>query len=274
MRNVSRPAGFDAFRNGVKSPFRFTMAFQPIVDVEASRVFAYEALVRGPEGQSAACILDQVNDANRYAFDQHCRVRAIKLASQLGLPRTGARLSINFMPGAVCSAASCIQLTLKTASECGIALNRLIFEITEAEKVRDPAYLRKIVTEYRRHGFKVALDDFGAGYCGLNLLADFPTDIIKLDMNLTRDLNRRPKALAIVRQMVELARTLGSTLIAEGIETLQEYGALRACGIRLMQGYFFAKPALEALPPFSLPEDRRVASKHRYPEILPLRSVS
>jgi EAL domain-containing protein (putative c-di-GMP-specific phosphodiesterase class I) len=150
----------------------------------------------------------------------------------------------------------------------------LIFEITEAEKVRDPAYLRKVVTEYRRHGFKVALDDFGAGYCGLNLLADFPTDIIKLDMNLTRDLNRRPKALAIVKQMVELARTLGSTLIAEGIETLQEYDALRACGIRLMQGYLFAKPALEALPPFSLPDHRRLASKHRYPEILPLRSVS
>jgi EAL domain-containing protein (putative c-di-GMP-specific phosphodiesterase class I) len=249
------------------------MAFQPIVDVEASRVFAYEALVRGPEGQSAACILDQVTPENRYSFDQQCRVRAITLASQLQLTRTGARLSINFIPGAVCSSGSCIQFTLKTARECGIAPDRLIFEITEAEKVRDPAHLRKIVSEYRRYGFQVALDDFGAGYCGLNLLADLPTDILKLDMNLTRDLNRRPKSLAIVRQMVELAHTLGIAIIAEGVENLQEYDALRSCGIHLMQGYLFAKPTLEALPPFSLPEDRRV-SKHRHPKVLPLRSVS
>jgi EAL domain-containing protein (putative c-di-GMP-specific phosphodiesterase class I) len=214
-----------------------------------------------------------VNDANRYAFDQHCRVKAITLASQLQLTRTGARLSINFMPGAVCSSGSCIQLTLKTARDCGISPDRLIFEITEAEKIRDPGHLRKIVAEYRKYGFQVALDDFGAGYCGLNLLADLPTDILKLDMNLTRDLNRRPKALAIVRQMVELAHTLGISIIAEGIENLQEYDALRACGIHLMQGYLFAKPALEALPPFSLPEDGRVASKHRHAKVLPLRSV-
>jgi EAL domain-containing protein (putative c-di-GMP-specific phosphodiesterase class I) len=274
MRHASSLVGFDAFRHGIKSPLRFTMAFQPIVDVEASRVFAYEALVRGPEGQSAASILDQVTDANRYNFDQLCRIRAITLASRLRVARTGARLSMNFMPGSVCSTASCIQLTLKTASECGIAPDRLIFEITEAEKVRDPAYLRKIVSEYRRYGFQVALDDFGAGYCGLNLLADLPTDIVKLDMNLTRDLNRRPKALAIVRQMVELAHTLGISIIAEGIENLQEYDALRTCGIHLMQGYLFAKPALEALPPFSLPEDRRMASKHRHPKIHAFRSVS
>jgi EAL domain-containing protein (putative c-di-GMP-specific phosphodiesterase class I) len=249
------------------------MAFQPIVDVETCRVFAYEALVRGPEGQSAESVLNQVTPGNRYAFDQHCRVKAITLASQLQLARTGARLSINFMPGAVCTASSCIQLTLKTARECGIALERLIFEITEAEEVRNPAHLRNVVEEYRRHGFQVALDDFGAGYCGLNLLAEFPTDIIKMDMNLTRNLDRRPAALAIVKQMVELAHTLGSTVIAEGIENLQEYDALRACGIHLMQGYLFAKPALEALPSFSLPEDRRV-SKHRHAKVLPLRSVS
>jgi EAL domain-containing protein (putative c-di-GMP-specific phosphodiesterase class I) len=233
------------------------MAFQPIVDTEAQRLFAYEALVRGPEGQPAGSVLGKVTAENRYAFDQQCRVRAITLASQLHLAETGAMLSINFMPGAVYSPSACIQLTLKTARECSFPLKQLIFEITEAEEVRDRRHLRAIVEEYRRLGFKIALDDFGAGYCGLNLLADLPKDIIKLDTDLTRDLDRRPTALTIVRQMVDLARTLGSHLIAEGVETLQEYDALRACGIRLMQGYLFGKPALEALPPLCLPDDRQ-----------------
>ncbi len=252
------------------------MAFQPIVDTEARRVFAYEALVRGPEGQSAGSILSQVTDENRYAFDQYCRVKAITLASQLHLAQTGAMLSINFMPGAVYSPAACIQLTLKTARECSFPLQQLIFEITEAEEVRDRGHLRSIVEEYRKHGFKMALDDFGAGYCGLNLLADFPADIVKLDMELTRNLEQRPTALAIVRQMVQLSRAIGCTLIAEGIETLQEYDALRSCGIQLMQGYLFARPVLEALPAFSLPADRPAAASHTkdvvlsnvYPQIL------
>jgi EAL domain-containing protein (putative c-di-GMP-specific phosphodiesterase class I) len=232
------------------------MAFQPIVDLEASRVFAYEALVRGPKGEPAGSVLAQVTDENRYAFDQCCRVKAISLASRLRLAETGAMLSINFMPGAVYSPEACIQLTLKTARECQFPLQNLIFEITEAEEVRDRAHLQKIVDEYRKHGFRMALDDFGAGYCGLNLLADFTADIIKLDMELTRKLEQRPAALVIVRQMVALSRELGSTLIAEGIESWQEYDALRTQGVRFMQGHLFAKPELEALPAFCLPTDQ------------------
>jgi EAL domain-containing protein (putative c-di-GMP-specific phosphodiesterase class I) len=243
-----------ACKDGVEQPFPFSMAFQPIVDVEAGTVFAYEALVRGPRGESAGSVLGQVTEQNRYAFDQNCRVRAISLAAQLGLAKTGARLSINFIPGAVYSPAACIQLTLRTAREFNFPLNRLIFEITEGEEVRDRTHLRNIVDEYRRHGFKMALDDFGAGYCGLNLLADFSAEIIKLDMELTRNLHQRPIALAIVRSMAELGKTLGSQIVAEGVETVDEYDAIRDCGIHLMQGYLLAKPAFEALPGFSLPD--------------------
>jgi EAL domain-containing protein (putative c-di-GMP-specific phosphodiesterase class I) len=240
---------------GIEQPFPFSMAFQPIVDVNTGKVFAYEALVRGERGESAGSILGQVTKANRYAFDQSCRVKAISLAAQLGLSDTCAQLSINFMPGAVYSPAACIQLTLATAREVGFPCDQIIFEITEAEVI-DRAHIRGIVEDYRHRGFKVALDDFGAGYCGLNLLADFPADIIKLDMDLTRNLPQRPTALAIVKLMVDLTRTLGSQLIAEGIETVDEYNALSRCGIHLMQGYLFAKPAFEALPRFTLPNVR------------------
>lgn len=237
----------------MKQPFAFSMAFQSIIDVQAGQVFAYEALVRGLKGESAYSILSRLTPENRYAFDQNCRVVAITFASKLGLAASGARLSINFMPGAVYSAAACIQLTLKTARLANFPLDRLIFEITEGEEVIDRKHLRSIIEEYQRQGFAVAVDDFGAGYSGMNLLADLPTDIIKLDMDLTRNLHHRPAAIAVVRAMVGLLKDLGSKLIAEGAETLEEYRALRECGIELMQGYLLAKPLFEGLPPFTLP---------------------
>jgi EAL domain-containing protein (putative c-di-GMP-specific phosphodiesterase class I) len=229
------------------------MAFQPIVDIQAGKVFAYEALVRGVNNESAGSILSQVTPENRYAFDQGCRVKAITLAAQLGLADSGARLSINFLPGAVYSPIACLQVTFKTAREVGFPTDRLIFEITEAEQVKDRWHLRNIVNEYRKQGFKIAIDDFGAGYAGMNLLADLPTDIVKLDMELTRNIHDRPAAIAIVKSMVALSKTLGCQLIAEGIETVDEYSALAEYGITLMQGYLLARPQFEALPPFTLP---------------------
>lgn len=250
----------NACKDGVQQPFEFTMAFQPIVDVEVCCVYAYEALVRGVHGESAGMVLSQVTNENRYAFDQNCRVKAITLAKRLGLDGTGAKLSINFMPGAVYSPAACIQLTLKTAREVGFPPNRLIFEITEAEEVADRHHLLRIVEEYRRHGFKMALDDFGAGYSGLNLFAELTPDIIKLDMDLTRNVHLRPTALAVVRSLVELCSSLNVALVAEGIETVAEFETLKGCGIRLMQGYLFAKPAFETLPNVLLPGDQKMTA--------------
>lgn len=241
-------------RDGAEKPFPFSMAFQPIVDVEAREVYAYEALVRGPNGESAFSVLSQVTKENQYAFDQNCRVAAITTASRLGLAETGARLSINFMPGAVYSAVACIRLTLDTARLCNFPADRLIFEITEGEEVLDKGHLRRIVEEYRRLGFKVALDDFGSGYSGLSLLADLPVDHLKVDIDLVRDLPQRPRALAIVKSVLALARTLGQNVVAEGVETAEEYLAVRACGIRLMQGYLFAKPGFELLPEVHWPD--------------------
>ena len=257
----SNLVGCAGCKSGADQPFRFSMAFQPIIDASTHEIYAFEALVRGPNGESAASVLSQVTDQNRYAFDQGCRVKAITLATELGLGSTNSRLSINFMPGAVYSPAACIQLTLKTAQEVGFPAEHLIFEITEGEQVIDRAHLRAIVDDYKKRGFKVALDDFGAGYSGLNLLADLPVDLLKLDMSLVRNLHQRSSAMAIVRSVVGLAAELDVELIAEGIETAEEYSALRDCGISLMQGYLFAKPRFEALPDFVVPAESSPARR-------------
>lgn len=242
-----------ACKDGVAKPMEFSMAFQPIVNVETGNVYAYEALVRGPNGEGALSVLSQVTPENRYSFDQSCRVQAITLASRLGLVETGAALSINFLPNAVYSPASCIQLTLATANELNFPIDRLIFEVTEVEQVSHPEHLQSIARAYQRQGFQFAIDDFGAGFANLNLLADLECGIVKLDMALTRNLHRRPRAEAIVRSTSRLCRDLGTTVIAEGIETTDEFHLLRDCGIHLMQGYLLAKPAFEALPEVTIP---------------------
>jgi EAL domain-containing protein (putative c-di-GMP-specific phosphodiesterase class I) len=229
------------------------MAFQPIVDVQAGRAFAYEALVRGPEGEGAAEILSCVTSENRYAFDQACRVKAIETAMRAGIIATGARLSINFLPNAVYSPMACIQLTLRTAERYAFPLDRLIFEFTENEKMASPDHVGSIIEAYRRIGFAVAMDDFGAGHAGLDLFARFTPDIVKLDMELVRGIDGDPRRRAIVRAMVALCAELDTILIAEGIETPGEAAALRALGIRYLQGYLLARPQFERLPEISFP---------------------
>ncbi|MDB5612900.1 MAG: diguanylate phosphodiesterase [Devosia sp.] len=222
----------------------FTMAFQPIVDVEASRIWGYEALVRGVVGEGAFQVLSQVTEQNRYAFDQACRVKAIELAGA-GIAAGDAKLSINFMPNAVYEPKACIRATLDAASRMQFDPKRLMFEFTENERMDDVAHVTHIVSEYRRMGFTTALDDFGAGYAGLALLAKFQTDLIKLDMELLRGIEASRVKQAIVRGIVGIAAELGIVLLAEGVETAEELSVLRATGIRLFQGYYFARPVVE-----------------------------
>ncbi|MTD96119.1 EAL domain-containing protein [Hyphomicrobium sp. xq] len=223
-----------------------SMAFQPIVDVADRSVFAHEALVRGIDGAPAADMLRRVNDENRYAFDQLCRVRAVEMAAALGMT---SMLSINFMPNAVYEPSRCLRTTLEAALRTGFPVERIIFETTEDERVEDAAYLKQIFATYRAQGFKTAIDDFGAGYAGLNLLADFQPDIVKIDMALIRGIDRDRARQTIVGALAAVGQLLGIRVIAEGVEEAREALVLRHLGITLMQGYLFARPAFEALPP-------------------------
>jgi len=227
------------------------MAFQPIVDVASKSIFGYEALVRGHQQEPASLILGQVTAGNLYSFDQTCRIKAIDLAARLGLR---GMLSINFLPNAVYRPETCIRATLEAAGEVGFPTRQLMFEVTEGEQVVDHAHLRGIFKEYQRQGFTTAIDDFGAGYSGLNLLADFQPDILKLDMALTRGIDSDRVRQIIVEGIIHVCHALGVRVIAEGIETRAEYLAIMDRGVLLQQGYYFARPGFESLP--EVPEDR------------------
>lgn len=251
---ASRASRCEECGEGVAQPIPFSMAFQPIVDVAERRVFAYEALVRGPQGEPAGTVLSRITRRNRYAFDQSCRRTAIELAARLGLVDTDAKLSINFIPGAMYEPENCVRATLAAARRARLPGDRLIFEVTEGEQVLEPAHLARIFEVYRGHGFLPAIDDFGAGYAGLNLLARFQPSLIKLDRELIADIDASRPKQAIVRAVLAVCADLGITPIAEGVETPAEYRALNAMGIRLFQGYLFARPAFEAFPEPAYPD--------------------
>lgn len=234
---------------GVGLDFDFTMAFQPIVDISTGGIFAEEALVRGVNGEGAPFVLAKVNDDNRYRFDQTCRVKAVEWAARLGFE---SRLSINFMPNAVYEPERCIQTTLEAANRVGFPVRNIILEFNEAEQVIDHAHLRNIVEHYQAIGMLTAIDDFGAGYSGLNLLAEVHPDYVKLDMVLIRAIDTDRRRRAIARGIVSMCEEMDITVIAEGVETRAELQALSDLGIRLFQGWYFAAAALEAsaaIPP-------------------------
>ena len=241
-------AGCQGCRNSEPLPFTFTMAFHPIVDVEREKVWGYEALIRGTEGQSAYSILNQVDEGRQYRFDQACRVKAIELARRLFPRDSDARLSVNFMPNAVYEPAACIRTSLEAARRVGFDTRRIMFEFTENERLVDTGHVARIIAEYKRLGFVTAIDDFGAGHAGLNLLAGFQPDILKIDMELIRGIDDSAARQAIVSGIMVIARALQIIVIAEGVETQRELSTLRDAGITLFQGFLFAKPAIERLP--------------------------
>lgn len=222
--------------------FTFSYAYQPIVDLQVRDVYAHEALVRGPAGEPAFTVLSLVNDHNRYRFDQACRVKAIKGAAQLGMR---SRLSINFLPNAIYQPEVCIRTTLAAARTHGFSIENIIFEATEGEAVNDGKRLTEILREYKRMGFLTAIDDFGAGYAGLNLLADFQPDIIKIDMGLVRHIDSSSPRQAIARGIVRMGAELGIQVLAEGVETTAERDFFHHEGVTLMQGYLFGRPVFQ-----------------------------
>jgi len=118
---------------------------------------------------------------------------------------------------------------------------RVVLEITERTGL-DPAAGPSRVAMLRKLGYRIAVDDLGAGYAALGALASLEPEIVKLDMSLVRDLEQHPTKRRVVAAIALLCRELGSRVVAEGVETRAELDAVTGAGIDLIQGYLLAKP--------------------------------
>ena len=222
-----------------------SFAFQPIVSIAAGSIVSFEALVRGTDNSPAWKVFEQVADKDKYRFDEILRPKAISLAARLGIT---CSLNLNLLPRSLEVSKTVISSTLEMAEQSGIPIDKIIIEITESEIIDNVSWFIDAINAHRSSGVNFAIDDFGAGYSGLNLLAEFQPDSIKIDMSLLRNIHIHGPRQAIVRGIVRTCQDLGIDIIAEGIETNEEFQWCREEGIDLYQGYFFGRPGFEQLP--------------------------
>lgn len=222
------------------------IAYQPVFDIENGSVFAYEALVRGRADESADVILHQIDADNRTAFDRRVCAMAVEQAAALGIGETDASLLINMTPTTALDIVRSLPTTVEAAGRAGLAHHRIVFELTEHTKL-DLRQAYAIVQAYRAHGFRTALDDFGAGYAGLVKLAELPTDLVKIDMGLVRNIDSHAERRMIVAGMIKVLAELGRLVVAEGVETAGELATVRDLGLRLVQGFYLGRPSRTGL---------------------------
>ena len=223
-----------------------TVHFQPIVAIsDPGEVFAYECLLRGIGEEGALIGPEPMFAVARaagliYNLDRAARVKAIQEAAGQGIEE---KVFINFNATSIYDPAYCLRSTMEAVESSGIPSERIVFEVTDSEEVKDTAHLRSIVGYYRKGGFGVALDDLGSGYGSLDLLAELRPDFVKLDMGRVSRSGGVPYKASIARKLIELANELGVTVIAEGVETEDQYLWLAAHGADYAQGHLFARPA-------------------------------
>ena len=222
----------------------YSFAFQAIVNARTRQIFSYEALLRGSNNESAQHVLNSVANSEIGHLDVQSRILAINLAAHLGL---STHLNLNIIPSTAISSPTTIASILRAAEQSQIRPEQIILEILESEIIDDLDMFTDAIREYRGSGLLFAIDDFGAGYAGLNLLAEFQPHIIKLDLQLIRDVHSKGPRQAIIRGLMRTCLDLGIDIIAEGVETESEYYWLRDEGIDLFQGFLMAKPEFESL---------------------------
>jgi EAL domain-containing protein (putative c-di-GMP-specific phosphodiesterase class I) len=221
--------------------------FQPIFQGDSPEVWGYECLMRGRgaagELISAGELLAWAREDNLlFLLDHHCREAHLTNAGKHNLG-PDCQLLVNFLPNSIHSPAFSLQAAMEAARQSGLRPEQIIFEVVETDQIRDRDSLRRILAHYRDFGFRVALDDVGSGYSGLALMGDLNPDLIKIDRELVRKSVASAWHRGICESLVNLGKTNGRLVLAEGVETEDERAVMAAMGADLFQGYLFGHPA-------------------------------
>jgi EAL domain-containing protein (putative c-di-GMP-specific phosphodiesterase class I) len=235
------------------------LAFQPIVEPSEGRAFGYEALVRS--GASALSRPDELfSAAERLGRVQELgRVIRKLAAQQLDQTPSLSNLFVNL------HASDLLDPELYRAdTPLTVHAPRVVLEITERRSLDSVTDLRERLKELRALGYRIAVDDLGAGYAGLSCFNVLEPEIVKLDMSLIRHIDTSPRKRLLVETMVRVCLCeLRTQVVCEGVETTGERDVLLEIGVPLLQGYLFGRPARELIPPQQLElhgEQRLVAS--------------
>ena len=232
-------------------------AFQPIVAAaNTADIFAYECLMRGTAADGALIapmrLLDAAGEADLlFQLDRQAREAAVRQARAAGIQR---KIFINFSPNAIYDPAFCLRTTVGILEELQVTPSEVVFEVGESHAIQRLDHVRRILNFYRDKGFLIALDDLGAGYASLNYLHALRPDFIKIDIGLVHGVDADAFKAEVARRLIETALALDIRVIAEGVETPEEFRWLRHAGAQYLQGYLFGRP--QAVP---APETPRIA---------------
>jgi EAL domain-containing protein (putative c-di-GMP-specific phosphodiesterase class I) len=234
-KQIGDLAGLDAsFARALGSLW---MAFQPIVCWSGHSIFGYEALVRTDE--AALPHPDTLLSAAERLFRLAELGRTIRgrSASAVDLIPLDVALFVNLHTRDLLD-----ESLLSADAALSQHAHRVVLEVTERAALDDVKDIRRRVAALRALGYRVAIDDLGAGYAGLNTFAHLEPDIVKIDMALVRDVDKEPTKRKLIGSLAMLCADLGIIVVAEGIERVEERDVLLDLGCDLLQGYLFARP--------------------------------
>jgi diguanylate cyclase (GGDEF)-like protein len=224
-----------------------TSHFQAVFSTDSGTVYGYEALARITGDNEKIGIGElfkmAIHTNTISSLDMRCRENAIKLASSLGIKENGGYLFLNICPETLIDPAHKVGGTDEVAERWGMPKEKIILEITEESAIHNYSLFKQAVAYYRDGGYKIAIDDFGAGYGGLKMLSLIEPDFIKIDRHFISDIDKMMVNFNLVDSIVTACHRLGIKVIAEGIERGEELKVCLNMGIELLQGYYLHKPS-------------------------------
>lgn len=224
-----------------------TTHFQPIFSSKDGAVYGYEALTRIKGDNNRINIGELFKKAmltnTISSLDVKCRKNAISIASSLGINHINAYLFINICPETLIDPAHSVGITDELADAWGISKERIIIEITEESAIHNYKLFNSAIVYYKKRGYKIAIDDFGAGYGGLKMLSIIEPDFVKIDRHFISNIDKATVKFNLVDSIASACHRLGIKVIAEGIEQKEELKVVMNMGIDLLQGYYLYKPS-------------------------------
>jgi len=216
--------------------------YQPVVDLVERRVIGFEALTRlQREEFRSPDQLFRVAQENGalWTLERLCRRRALETLPPF---EDDQLLFLNIEPDSMFDPQLRDPAFLELMNKAGLAPHRVVLEVTEHAAVRDFASLKRVLEEVRGMGFRLAMDDVGSGYSGLNSIAEIRPDYLKIDMSLVRDLHLHPIKRELIATIRRFSDSTGIAIVAEGVESEAELASLENVGVRCAQGFLFAEP--------------------------------
>lgn len=231
-----------------------SFAFQPIVDPFMQEVVSWEALIRTPGGESPGAYFDALPREDLYERDLKSKQVALSMASALGLQ--DQTLSLNLLPMTLVNVPSAVDFLLTAIEANGFVPEQIVVEFTESEAISRFEEFTSAVRQLKSAGISVTIDHFGAGFAGLQLLAQFQPDRIKINRDLIKDVHKSGPRQAIIQAIIKCCASLEIQFCAVGVEKAEEWMWLESAGISQFQGHLFASPRLGGIPAIAWPEKK------------------